>query len=65
MEQTLTKEKTGSDVEEEVERYIERAGTNCKRCGFQDKECNYLCSLWDRQNACCVFTVIAKKLDLK
>ena len=65
MEETLTKEKAGSDVEEEVERATKRGRTDCKSCGFQDKECNYLCSLWDRQNACCVFTVIANRLEEK
>ena len=65
MEQTLTKEKAGSDIEEEVEETRKRGRTECRRCGFQNKECNYLCSLWYEQNGCCVFTVIAKRLDLR
>ena len=58
--------RTGSEVEEEFERAIlEGRGDYIKGCGFQDKVCNDKCSLWDKQNGCCVFTVIAKKLDLK
>lgn len=33
MEQTLTKEKTGRDVEEETER-VTAKGSHWKRCGF-------------------------------
>lgn len=62
---TLTKERTGSNVEGKVERIEEKVVAYPKRCGFQDKICNYACSLWDRQNVCCVFTVIARRLDLK
>lgn len=61
-------DKPRSEIEEEIK--VQRATPRrynpySKMCGFQDKKCDSTCSLWDTQNACCVFTVIAKRLDLK